>query len=69
MAGAGGDLPTRLARQKTLAALWPGIDPKTHPGLPATDPKVAAFAEAIGTPVAARRLWPYTASGAVRGRG
>ncbi len=66
VAGANGDLPTRTARQAKLAALWPGIDPKTHPGLPDTDPKVVAFAEAIGTPVAARRLWPYTASGAVR---
>ena len=66
VAGAGGDLPTRTARQARLAELWPGIDPKVHPGLAATDPKVVAFAEAIGTPVAARRLWPYTASGAVR---
>jgi poly(3-hydroxybutyrate) depolymerase len=66
VAGAGGDLPTRQARQTRLAALWPDIDPKAHPGLPATDPKVVAFAEAIGTPVAARRLWPYTAAGAVR---
>lgn len=66
VAGANGDLPTRTARQAKLAALWPAIDPKVHPGLPDTDPKVVAFAEAIGTPVAARRLWPYTASGAVR---
>ena len=66
VAGAGGDLPTRQARQTRLAELWPAIDPKTHPGLPPTDPKVVAFAEAIGTPVAARRLWPYTAAGAVR---
>lgn len=66
VAGAGGDLPTRQARQARLAELWPAIDPKAHPGLPPTDPKVVAFAEAIGTPVAARRLWPYTASGAVR---
>jgi hypothetical protein len=66
VAGANGDLPTRTARQAKLAALWPGIDPKVHPGLPDRDPKVVAFAEAIGTPVAARRLWPYTASGAVR---
>ncbi len=66
VAGANGDLPTRVARQAKLAALWPSIDPKTHPGLPDSDPKVVAFAEAIGTPVAARRLWPYTASGAVR---
>jgi len=66
VAGANGDLPTRAARQATLARLWPGIDPKTHPGLAASDPRVVAFAEAIGTPVAARRLWPYTAAGAVR---
>ncbi|MBL8135715.1 MAG: hypothetical protein JNL48_03760 [Acidobacteria bacterium] len=66
VAGANGDLPTRTARQAKLAALWPAIDPKVHTGLPDTDPKVVAFAEAIGTPVAARRLWPYTASGAVR---
>jgi hypothetical protein len=65
VAGAGGDLPTREARQKELARLWPDIDPKTHPGLPATDPRVVAFAQAIGTPVEARRLWPYTAAGAV----
>lgn len=66
VAGANGDLPTRAARQARLAELWPSIDPKTHPGLPDTDPRVAAFAAAIGTPVAARRLWPYTAAGAVR---
>ena len=66
VAGANGDLPTRMARQTRMAALWPDVDPKLHPGLASTDPKVAAFAEAIGTPVAARRLWPYTASGAVR---
>jgi hypothetical protein len=66
VAGANGDLPTRTARQAKLVALWPGIDPKAHPGLPDTDPKVVAFADAIGTPVAARRLWPYTAAGAVR---
>ncbi len=66
VAGANGDLPTRTARQARLAELWPGIDPRTHPGLRDDDPKVVAFAAAIGTPVEARRLWPYTASGAVR---
>jgi len=65
VAGAGGDLPTRLERQRQIAALWPGVDPVRHPGLAPTDPKLQAFAEAIGTPVAARRLWPYTATGAV----
>ncbi len=66
VAGANGDLAERAARQARLAELWPAIDPKTHPNLAADDPRVAAFAEVIGTPVAARRLWPYTASGAVR---
>lgn len=66
VAGANGDLPTGVARQKALAEAWPGIDPKAHPGLPDTDPKVVAFAEVIGTPVAARRLWPYTATSAAR---
>lgn len=64
IAGAGGDLPTRTARQRQLASLWPGVDPKRNPGLPDSDPRVVAFAEAIGTPVAARRLWPYTATAA-----
>jgi pimeloyl-ACP methyl ester carboxylesterase len=65
VAGAGGDAPTRAARQQQLAELWPAIDPKTHPGLAAADPRVQAFAQAIGTPVEARRLWPFTAAGAV----
>ncbi|MGE0813077.1 MAG: hypothetical protein AB7O28_05945 [Vicinamibacterales bacterium] len=66
VAGANGDLPTRTARQRAIAEAWPGIDPATHPDLPATDPRIAAFARIIGTPVAARRLWPYTAAGAAR---
>ena len=64
IAGAGGDMVTRLDRQQRIAALWPLIDPRSHFGLKDTDPKVAAFAEAIGTPVAARRLWPYTGASA-----
>jgi hypothetical protein len=66
VAGANGDAPTRERRQRAMASAWPEIDPKTHPGLPDTEPKVRAFAEIIGTPVAARRLWPYTAGNAVR---
>jgi poly(3-hydroxybutyrate) depolymerase len=65
IAGAGGDLPTRTARQAAMAAAWPGVDPRRNPGLPDTDPRVQAFAAAIGTPVAARRLWPFTAANAV----
>ena len=66
VAGANGDLPTRVARQQAMAEAWPAIDPKAHPGVPDADPRVAAFAGIIGTPVAARKLWPYTAAGAVR---
>ena len=65
IAGGGGDVVTRLDRDTKLAALWPLIDPRAHFGLSDTDPKVVSFAEAIGTPVAARRLWPYTGTSAV----
>jgi pimeloyl-ACP methyl ester carboxylesterase len=65
IAGANGDVPTRADRQQRMAALWPAVDPRTHPGLADDDTQVQAFAKAIGTPVAARRLWPYTATGAV----
>ena len=60
IAGAGGDVITRMDRNQRVAALWPLIDPRAHYGLSNTDPKIVAFAEAIGTPVEARRLWPYT---------
>ncbi len=65
IAGGGGDLVTRLDRQARMAALWPLIDPRAHFGIPPTDPKITAYAEAIGTPVEARRLWPYTGGSAV----
>ncbi len=67
IAGAGGDLVTRLDRQTRMAALWPLIDPRAHYGLPLTDQKFAAYAEATGTPIEARRLWPYTGASAVAG--
>jgi dienelactone hydrolase len=65
IAGAGGDVNTRLDRQMRMASLWPLIDPKAHFGLSDRDPKIVSYAEAIGTPVAARRLWPYTGANAV----
>ena len=65
IAGAGADLVTRLDRQARMTALWPLIDPRAHFGLADNDPKIALYSEAIGTPVAARRLWPYTGAGAV----
>jgi pimeloyl-ACP methyl ester carboxylesterase len=65
IAGAGGDVVTRLDRQTRMAALWPLIDPQAHFGLSSTDRKIVAYAEALGTPVESRRLWPYTGAGAV----
>ena len=64
IAGAGGDLITRMDRQQRMAALWPLIDPRAHAGLSDRDPKIVSYAEAIGTPVAARRLWPYSGASA-----
>lgn len=65
IAGAGGDAITRMDRQQKVSALWPLIDPRSHSGLPDRDPRIVSYAEAIGTPVAARRLWPYTGASAV----
>lgn len=66
IAGANGDADARRTRQAAIATQWPHIDPATHPGLPDTHPDVVAYARIVGTPVAARRLWPYVASSAVR---
>jgi len=68
IAGAGGDVITRMDRQQRIAPLWPLIDPRAHAGLSDRDPKIAAYAEAIGTPVEARRLWPYTGASAAAAR-
>jgi pimeloyl-ACP methyl ester carboxylesterase len=65
IAGAGGDVITRMDRQQRIAPLWPLVDPRAHAGLSARDPRIVAYAEAIGTPVEARRLWPYTGATAV----
>jgi dienelactone hydrolase len=65
IAGAGGDVVTRLDRQQRMAALWPLIDPRANYGLSDKDSRIVRYAEAVGTPVAARRLWPYTGAGAV----
>jgi pimeloyl-ACP methyl ester carboxylesterase len=65
IAGAGGDVITRMDKQQRMAALWPLIDPRAHFGLTDTDPKIVSYSEAVGTPVAARRLWPYTGATAV----
>jgi pimeloyl-ACP methyl ester carboxylesterase len=65
IAASGGDLVTRLDRQTRIAALWPLIDPRAHFGIAPTDPKMVSYAEANGTPVESRRLWPYTGASAV----
>ena len=65
IAGAGGDVITRMDRQQRMAALWPSIDPRLHAGLTNKDPRIVSYAEAIGTPVEARRLWPYTGASSV----
>jgi pimeloyl-ACP methyl ester carboxylesterase len=65
IAAGGGDVIARLDRDMKLAALWPLIDPRAHFGLTDSDPKIVSFSQAIGTPVAARRLWPYTGTSAV----
>lgn len=65
IAGAGGDIITRMDRQQRIAALWPLIDPRAHYGLTDHDDKIVRYADAIGTPVAARRLWPYSGASAV----
>jgi pimeloyl-ACP methyl ester carboxylesterase len=64
IAGAGGDVVTRMDRQQRMKALWPLIDPRAHAGLTNREPKIVSYAEAIGTPVEARRLWPYTGASA-----
>lgn len=64
IAGAGGDLVTRLDRLTKMNGIWRLIDPLAHIGMSSDDTKMLAYAAAVGTPVAARRLWPYTGSGA-----
>ena len=65
IAAAGGDVVARLDRQTRIAALWPLIDPRAHFGLSDKHPRIVAYAEANGTPVEARRLWPYGGASAV----
>lgn len=64
IAGAGGDLVTRLDRLTKMNGLWRMIDPLAHIGMSLNDTKMIAYAAAVGTPVEAHRLWPYTGSGA-----
>jgi poly(3-hydroxybutyrate) depolymerase len=64
IAGAGGDLVTRLDRLTKMNGLWRSIDPRAHIGMSSAEYRMVAYAAAVGTPVEARRLWPYTGVGA-----
>jgi pimeloyl-ACP methyl ester carboxylesterase len=66
IAGDAGDPAARRERQAEMAKRWPEIDPGVHPAIADDDPRVAEYARVIGTPVAARALWPFTSAGAVR---
>jgi imidazolonepropionase-like amidohydrolase/SAM-dependent methyltransferase/pimeloyl-ACP methyl ester carboxylesterase len=57
IAGAHGDAETRRARQERIAALFPRVDPRVVKDPPESD--LAAYAAAVGTPIEARRLWPF----------
>lgn len=63
ISGGGGDLPGWLDRQALLLRQWPGVDPQKNPNLPDTDRRVKAYAEAVGTPIAAREHWRMLTSG------
>jgi pimeloyl-ACP methyl ester carboxylesterase len=58
IAGAHGDASGREDRRKRCAASWPRVDPGKVAQPSEAD--LLAYAEAIGTPVAARRFWPFT---------
>jgi pimeloyl-ACP methyl ester carboxylesterase len=63
VAGAGGDAETRRLRQARMAELWPNVDASSTDD----DALIAAYAEAVGTPVEARRFWPFLGSAASSG--
>ena len=64
IAGAAGDLPTRLERTARAAALWPRVDPRLDTALPDDDPAVQAYAAIVGTPPSGRVFWPFTGQSA-----
>ena len=64
IAGAGGDLPTRLERTAQAAGLWSEVDPRIPVPLPDSDPRVQAYARIAGTPVEGRVFWPFTGASA-----
>jgi hypothetical protein len=58
IAGAHGDASGREDRRKRCAALWPRVDPGKVAQPSEAD--LLAYAKAVGTPVEARRFWPFT---------
>lgn len=63
ISGANGDAATRRERVVKMAELWPELE-----GLPDDAPEVVAYAKAVGTPVSARRFWPFIGSSSSRRR-
>ena len=63
IAGASGDLQTRLERTAEGAALWADVDPRLDSPLPDDHPKVKAYSKTVETPPAARVFWPFTGVG------
>jgi hypothetical protein len=57
LAGAHADAEGGEDRRKRMAAWWPRVDPKAVAN--PSDADVLAYAEAVGTPEAARRFWPF----------
>jgi pimeloyl-ACP methyl ester carboxylesterase len=60
VSGANGDRATRVERRKRMEETWPRVDPRKVKDPAPED--LAAYALAVGTPVAARRFWPFMGS-------
>jgi pimeloyl-ACP methyl ester carboxylesterase len=60
VSGANGDLVTRERRRARMAEAWPRVDPRKSTSPSRED--LVAYALAVGTPVEARRFWPFMGS-------
>lgn len=60
VSGANGDLAARVARRKRMVEIWPRVDPGKVDNPSEED--LSAYARAVGTPVEARRFWPFIGS-------
>ena len=59
IAGAGGDPAGQTLRRIAIARSWPTVDAAS--GEPPDEAALEGYASAVGTPVAAKRLWPFIA--------